>query len=69
MKLSIGHTKNNTYLYMVKSFRKNGKSTSKIVEKLGTLEEVKQQIEKGNTSGYYPKWEIKEDNSRKSKFL
>ena len=42
MKLSIGHTKNNTYLYMVKSFRKNGKSTSKIVEKLGTLEEVKQ---------------------------
>ena len=34
-----------------------------------TLEEVKEQIEKGNTSGYYPKWEIKEDNSRKAKFL
>lgn len=42
MKLSIGHTKNNTYLYMVKSFRKGGKSTSKIVEKLGTLEDVRQ---------------------------
>lgn len=42
MKLSITHTKNNTYFYMVKSYRNsNGKSTSKIIEKLGTLEEVK----------------------------
>lgn len=41
MKLSITHTKNNTYFYMVKSYRdSNGKSTSKIIEKLGTLEEV-----------------------------
>ena len=41
MKLSITHTKNNTYFYMVKSYRNNnGKSTSKIIEKLGTLEEV-----------------------------
>ena len=42
MRLSITHTKNNTYFYMIKSFRLNGKNTSKIVEKLGTLEEVKQ---------------------------
>lgn len=41
MKLSITYTKNNTYFYMVKSYRNNtGKSTSKIIEKLGTLEEV-----------------------------
>ena len=38
----------------------------KVIE---TLEEIKKQIEKGNTSGYYPNWEIKEDNSRKAKFL
>lgn len=42
MRLSITHTKNNTYFYMIKSFRKNGKNTSKIIECLGELEEVKQ---------------------------
>ena len=42
MKLYIYKSKSNSIFYMVKSFRKDGKSTSKIVEKLGTLEEVKQ---------------------------
>ena len=41
MKLSITKTKNNIFFYMVKSYRKNGKSTSKIVECIGKLEEVK----------------------------
>ena len=41
MRLSITHTKNNTYFYMIKSFRKDGKNTSKIIECLGELEEVK----------------------------
>lgn len=41
MKLSITKTKNNIFFYMVKSYRKDGKSTSKIVECLGKLEEVK----------------------------
>lgn len=41
MKLSIKHTKNNTFFYMVKSIRINGKSTSRIIECLGKLEEVK----------------------------
>ena len=40
MRLSITHTKNNTYFYMIKSFRKNGKNTSKIIECLGNLDEV-----------------------------
>ena len=40
MKLSIKQTKNNTFFYMVKSFRKNGKSTSKIIECLGKLEDI-----------------------------
>ena len=41
MRLSITHTKNNTYFYMIKSFRINGKNTTKIIECLGELEEVK----------------------------
>ncbi len=42
MKLYIYNSKTNTTFYMVKAYRTNeGKSTSKIIEKLGTLEEVK----------------------------
>lgn len=41
MKLSIKRTKNNTFFYMVKSIRINGKSTSIIIECLGKLEEFK----------------------------
>ena len=41
MRLSITHTTNNTYFYMIKSYRDHGKNKTIIVEKLGTLEEVK----------------------------
>ena len=41
MRLSITHTKNNTYFYMIKSFRINGKNTTKIIECLGNIEDVK----------------------------
>ena len=41
MRLSITHTTNNTYFYMIKSFREHGKNKTIIVEKLGSLEEVK----------------------------
>lgn len=40
MKLTFSKSKNSTSLYIQKSFRKNGKSTSKIVKKLGTMEEL-----------------------------
>ena len=40
MRLSVTHTKNNTYFYMIKSFRNSGKNTTKIIECLGNLEEV-----------------------------
>ena len=40
MKLTFSKSKNSTSLYIQKSFRKNGKSTSKIVRKLGTMEEL-----------------------------
>lgn len=42
MKLKISKTKNSCNLYVQKAFRDNtGKSTSKIVEKIGSLDEVK----------------------------
>lgn len=43
MKLKIFNSKNSCTLYVLKSYRdKSGKSTSKVVERLGTLEEVRQ---------------------------
>ena len=43
MRLYTYKSKSNTILYMIKSFRNDkGKNTSKIIEKLGTLEEVKE---------------------------
>lgn len=42
MRLKITKSKNSESLYIIKSFRtRSGKNTSKIVEKLGTLEEVR----------------------------
>ena len=40
MNLAISKSKNAKSLYIQKSFRKNGKSTSKIIKKLGTMEEL-----------------------------
>lgn len=40
MRLQISESKNAKSLYIVKSFRKNGFATSKVVEKLGTYEEL-----------------------------
>ena len=43
MKLYIYKSKSNTILYMAKTYRNNeGKSTSKIIERLGTLDEIKE---------------------------
>ena len=43
MKLYIYKSKSNTILYMAKTYRNSeGKSTSKIIERLGTLDEVKE---------------------------
>ena len=43
MKLSITKTKNKEFLYVLKSFRENGKSTTKIVEKLGSMADLMKQ--------------------------
>ena len=40
MNLIISKSKNSKSLYIQKSFRKNGKSTSKKFKKLGTMEEL-----------------------------
>ena len=45
MKLYIYKSKSNTILYMAKTYRNSeGKSTSKIIERLGTLDEVKEKF-------------------------
>lgn len=42
MKVNITHPKNFESLYIAKSIRLNGKSTSVIAEKLGTVDEVRE---------------------------
>ena len=41
MRISISKSANAECFYVVKSFRKNGKNTTRIIEKLGNLEQVK----------------------------
>ena len=41
MRVNISKSKNSESLYIVKSINVNGKNTSKIVERLGTIEEVR----------------------------
>jgi transposase len=41
MKLKIHESKKATILYVIKSYRDNGKSTSKVVEKIGTIDSIK----------------------------
>jgi transposase len=40
MRLKISSSKNSTSLYVIKSYRLNGKNTSKVIEKLGTIENI-----------------------------
>lgn len=44
MRLKITKSKNAASLYIIKSFRRNGVSTSKVVEKLGTEIELKEKL-------------------------
>lgn len=41
MKLTYGKSKNKIFYYISKSFRENGKSTTKVIERLGTIDEIK----------------------------
>ena len=72
MRLSITHTKNNTYFYMIKSFRKNGKNTTKIIECLGNLDDV---VKKANGEDpvvwakKYIEQKTKEENENKGTYF
>ena len=72
MRLSITHTKNNTYFYMIKSFRINGKNTTKIIECLGSLEDV---VKKANGEDpvvwakKYVEQKTKEENENKGTYF
>ena len=50
MRLKITKSKNAASLYVIKDVIRNGKRTTKIVEKLGTLEELKKKLKNENTS-------------------
>ncbi len=44
MRLNVVRSKNAASLYIIKSYRENGKNTSKIIEKLGTEEELREKL-------------------------
>src|SRR5690554_1287050 len=44
MRLSISKSKNSTSLYVIKSIYENGKHTTKVVEKLGTVKELEEKL-------------------------
>ena len=44
MRLKITKSKNAASLYVIKDVIRNGKRTTKVVEKLGTLEELKKKL-------------------------
>lgn len=72
MRLSITHTKNNTYFYMIKSFRKDGKNTTKIIECLGNLEEVKIKANGEDPVAWAKKYiaeKTKEENENRSTYF
>lgn len=46
MRVSISKSKNYTFLYIIKDFIFNGKRTTKIVEKLGTIESLEKALNK-----------------------
>lgn len=49
MRLSISKSKNSTSLYVIKSIYVNGKRTTKVVEKLGTVKDLEEKLD-----GQYP---------------
>ena len=45
MKLQISKSKHSQSLYVTKSFRENGKYSSKVIEKLGTYDELLKKLD------------------------
>ena len=71
MRLSITHTKNNTYFYMIKSFRSNGKNTTRIIECLGNLKEVEKRANGEDPVSWakqYVEQKTKEENENKGTY-
>ena len=52
MRLSTSRSKNTTIYYIIKDYTKNGKRSTKIVEKIGNINEIK--IKAGNKD--YKQW-------------
>ena len=64
MRLSISKSKNATSLYVIKSVYENGKRSTRVVEKLGTVAELQQKIN-GQEPIEWAKSYIEELNKKK----
>ena len=59
MTLTQSKSKNSTSLYVTKSVRENGKKKSKVIEKLGTIAELKEKLD-GRDPVEWAEWYVKE---------
>ncbi len=66
MRLSISKSKNSTSLYVIKSVYENGKHTTKVVEKLGTVKELEEKLN-GKDPIEWAKEYIEELNKKEDK--
>lgn len=66
MRLSISKSKNSTSLYVIKSVYNNGVSTTKVVERLGTVKELKEKLD-GQDPIEWARDYIKELNEKERK--
>ena len=66
MRLSVSKSKNSTSLYVIKSTYKNGVRSSKVVEKLGTVNELSKKLN-GQDPIEWAKKYVEELNKKKRK--
>lgn len=73
MKLQITTSKNSKSLYVTKSFRENGKYSSKVIEKLGTYEELLKKLDGADpiewAKEYIHKLNLQEKEERRDIYL
>ena len=63
MRLSISRSKNSTSLYVIESIYKDGKRTTRVVEKLGTVKDLEKKLD-GQDPIEWAKEYIKELNEK-----
>ena len=72
MRLKITKTNSNTNYYIIKDFKINGKRTTKIIEKLGTENDIKLKFKTNDVKQFLNEYISKlnkEDNKNKSTLI